>query len=528
MYYGGQWSHSYTGMSGQIPFTGISPRGDPSAGMVPAPFYQPGMLCYQQTHVLPPLDDSLKQGTDKPFQPLYSSQYTYSNKPLEEEKKREPVPMECGQFFNLNEIIARGIVGSKYFKKLRRCNDFDSIVNEIYKEVRNLLPAATETRVRMPSKAFILLYKLFLLQLTASEIKSLISNQDSPYIRGIGFLYLRFVISVRKLNDWFIPYCDDPAKLSPGGGTEERITIGEFSQKLITENLYCGLALRRIPLPILKDFRQAVEKKTTEKLLYQPTIDDLTIGKKVRAEYWKDSKYYNATVDKILKDGDVLVTFTDYGNQEKVKVKDIILLEKRKRVNSRRRSRSRSRGRRRQRRSKSQSTDKSDGSDSDEPPPAPLNPRQQRLNRRRERVMEQTGLDWSSVNKNWGSAGWGNSKNAENKDSDKMKFPPTRLRNKKHKISKLNNSSDSKSPPKKEEKKEEVSHSPSPFGYKPSALATDARQRLSKLRAIYGNSKVKKPLGVDDYVTTKKTVPKNRKRQGIGEEDVLRLGFSSR
>lgn len=50
------------------------------------------------------------------------------------------------------------------------------------------------------SSAFCLLYKLFTLRLTRKQVMGLITHQDSPYIRALGFMYIRYGnIPTRKL-----------------------------------------------------------------------------------------------------------------------------------------------------------------------------------------------------------------------------------------------------------------------------------------------------------------------------------------
>lgn len=42
------------------------------------------------------------------------------------------------------------------------------------------------------STAFCLLYKLFTLKLTRKQVMGLITHTDSPYIRALGFMYIRW------------------------------------------------------------------------------------------------------------------------------------------------------------------------------------------------------------------------------------------------------------------------------------------------------------------------------------------------
>lgn len=136
--------------------------------------------------------------------------------------------------------------------------------------------------------------------------------------------------------------------------------MGHFVVKLITESHFCELSLRKIPKHIVRHFQDEVEKKKYKRERKQRVhTEDLNIGMTVQAEYRNNKKYYDATVDKLLNNGEVLVTFTKYGIQAKVDVQKIKLISQntyRRNISaSRRRSRSRSRSRSK---SRNQSYDK--------------------------------------------------------------------------------------------------------------------------------------------------------------------------
>ena len=42
----------------------------------------------------------------------------------------------------------------------------------------------------------------------------MITHKDSPYIRAVGFLYLRLVCEPKNLWSWFRPYVSDKAALT--------------------------------------------------------------------------------------------------------------------------------------------------------------------------------------------------------------------------------------------------------------------------------------------------------------------------
>ena len=50
---------------------------------------------------------------------------------------------------------------------------------------------------------------------TKKQVTGLLTHGDSPYIRAIGFLYLRFVLDPKEIWEWFCPYLDDPEEFTP-------------------------------------------------------------------------------------------------------------------------------------------------------------------------------------------------------------------------------------------------------------------------------------------------------------------------
>lgn len=59
------------------------------------------------------------------------------------------------------------------------------------------------------SSCFCLLYKLFTLKLTSKQAVGLMNHADSPYIRALGFMYIRYTQNPAELWDWFEHYIED-------------------------------------------------------------------------------------------------------------------------------------------------------------------------------------------------------------------------------------------------------------------------------------------------------------------------------
>ncbi|KAI8580721.1 hypothetical protein K450DRAFT_235635, partial [Umbelopsis ramanniana AG] len=159
---------------------------------------------------------------------------------------------------NFNPIIYQNILASPYFKSLYDKKTYHEIVDEIYNEVYNLEPFVKGTTA---STAFCLLFKLWTQRLTVKQLEGLIDHTDSPYIRGVGFLYLRYVCAPKQLWDWLGPYIDDEEEIDMTHGTKPtKSTIGKLCRHLLTDIKFYGTMLPRIPVPIARD----IEKKIAD------------------------------------------------------------------------------------------------------------------------------------------------------------------------------------------------------------------------------------------------------------------------
>jgi len=163
---------------------------------------------------------------------------------------------------NLENILLVNIQSSPYFKDLYRLKTYHEVVDEIYNEVQVLEPWVSGTKV--PSTAFCLLYKMFTLRLTLKQLEGLINHPDSPYIRGIGFLYLRYVCNPKELWSWFEFYIDDEEEIHLSGSKFKPTTIGKFCKNILLEQRYFDTLFPRIPVPVMRELRQQIEKHEEE------------------------------------------------------------------------------------------------------------------------------------------------------------------------------------------------------------------------------------------------------------------------
>nr|CAI5868979.1 unnamed protein product [Callosobruchus analis] len=136
---------------------------------------------------------------------------------------------------NLNPLILTNIQSSHYFKvNLYELKTYHEVVDEIYYKVTHMEPWEKGSRrtsgqtgmcggVRgvgaggIVSTAYCLLYKLFTLKLTRKQLNGLINHTDSPYIRALGFMYIRYTFPPPQLLDWYEDYLEDEEVVLPTG-----------------------------------------------------------------------------------------------------------------------------------------------------------------------------------------------------------------------------------------------------------------------------------------------------------------------
>ena len=132
----------------------------------------------------------------------------------EEGEQREDV-LPCHQYsaigqMNLNTMLIENIRSHDYFKGLCEFPTFEEVVDQTYYDCTFVTPwvpgshksaraAGMCSGLRgvsnagTPGTGYMLLFKLFTLQITKKQIRRLLTHPDSPYIRALGFLYLRYV-----------------------------------------------------------------------------------------------------------------------------------------------------------------------------------------------------------------------------------------------------------------------------------------------------------------------------------------------
>lgn len=172
----------------------------------------------------------------------------------------------------------------------------------------------------------------------------MLNHVDSPYIRCIGFLYLRYGSNPTDIWDRFRPflYDEEPVRTS-SKTTQKEITVGKYVRNLLTDMEYCGTLLPRLPVAVERDIKvklMQVEKIEERALRHLQDKKNLPffekIGSRIQALYGDEDNpvtWYDAIVDRVIRTDDETgaklarpkfkVTFPEYGNTELVSLGEI-------------------------------------------------------------------------------------------------------------------------------------------------------------------------------------------------------------
>ncbi|GAA0144780.1 hypothetical protein LIER_05135 [Lithospermum erythrorhizon] len=150
----------------------------------------------------------------------------------------------------LEKVLCMNILSSEYFRDLLKLKTYHEVVDEIYNQVDHVEPWMTGN-CRGPSTSFCLLYKFFTMKLTVKQMHGLLKHTDSPYIRAVGFLYLRYLADPKTIWNWYEPYLKDEEEFSPGS-SGRMTTMGVYVRDLLLGQYYFDTLLPRIPVPILR------------------------------------------------------------------------------------------------------------------------------------------------------------------------------------------------------------------------------------------------------------------------------------
>ncbi|CAF4845006.1 unnamed protein product, partial [Rotaria magnacalcarata] len=97
---------------------------------------------------------------------------------------------------------------------------------------------------------------LYTLKLTRKQVISLTIHTDSPFIRALGFMYIRYTQPPNELFEWFEEYLDDPETLDVKAGGGGVMSIGQMLRQWLTRIEWYDTLFPRIPVPVQKEIME--------------------------------------------------------------------------------------------------------------------------------------------------------------------------------------------------------------------------------------------------------------------------------
>lgn len=214
-----------------------------------------------------------------------SAEYSTEDGEEEEEgfkSKGQRMPFHgTDRTMNMNPLILANVQNSPYFKvELLNLKAYTEVVDEIYYKVSHLEPWERGTRktagmsqtgmcggVRgvsaggVVSSAFCLLFKLHTLRMTKKQVYGLLNHCDSPYIRALGFMYLRFTLPPQDMWDWFEPYIEDEEEIDIKAGGGKTMTMGELNRLFLTRLEWFETRFPRIAVNYERQIRANLDER---------------------------------------------------------------------------------------------------------------------------------------------------------------------------------------------------------------------------------------------------------------------------
>jgi len=262
-----------------------------------------------------------------------------------------PLDTQFDKFYNFGDVLAQHSAEHPYqIEDLTPIVSLGPLLEKIQEDIEDL---ELLTPSRVPSKAMCILFRLCRFRLNAEKLETVVFHEH-PMVKGLGLLYIRFLIAPKKLWRWYKDFFHDQQIVqSTRAGTE---TVSKFVMRLITDAKVAqnAIVLPKIPVPVHRAYRKKILAFQTQEKRNSKYLGALVKGEQVKAMYREDSFFYDATIRKQLRNGNFDVYFDEYDESQECSLGQLklptALREKyiknpnRFKGKSRSRSRSRSRG----------------------------------------------------------------------------------------------------------------------------------------------------------------------------------------
>lgn len=138
---------------------------------------------------------------------------------------------------NFSPILHGQVMKSAFFKVLCNSDQFPSVTEVIVEATDkcNSCDIYTQGSFSDPSTFMCILFRLMTMKPNTKELKGMLNNTESVYVRLVGFMLIRygFYADFDKLWKWYEPYLLDEEKIP-----DMRMKVGEYVERLIMDDKY--------------------------------------------------------------------------------------------------------------------------------------------------------------------------------------------------------------------------------------------------------------------------------------------------
>merc|ERR1719183_1386136 len=138
-----------------------------------------------------------------------------------------PIEIANKKTYGFPPLVQSHIIDCRYYEStLTQMVAFEDLVEEARQYVKTVEPYMQDSST-MPTAFLAIVYRFFTLGLDGRQVRKLIDRHDSPFVRCLGFVYLRFALHSEKLWAWLGDYVIDDEEFQPTGGGGY-ISVGDF------------------------------------------------------------------------------------------------------------------------------------------------------------------------------------------------------------------------------------------------------------------------------------------------------------
>lgn len=154
--------------------------------------------------------------------------------------------MSTKMVFNCSPLLKNQLLNSSYYKSLLTISSIPEFVSEIQQyatDTMDVYKSAME-----PSCFMCCAYRLYTLALPEEDLRRITDNQESPLVRCVAFLFIRYAAPAEDLWDKLEEFIlDDEPIFVKDGSQGYKISIGQYIEDLLLKDKYLSTPLPRIP-----------------------------------------------------------------------------------------------------------------------------------------------------------------------------------------------------------------------------------------------------------------------------------------